>query len=206
MNVRHRLDRIGDALVHARFGIKTVALAYAIGVLAGLLLAHAGNSFALRFRDRLVGSTRQNSTILRQAQKGRWVAAASLDAGSNAAAGLLSGIAGVCLPVGCWVAGYRGWVFGVVSVNNLHQSRLNTRYGALYYITILLLQLVPYTLIGGAGVNLGIAIFARPARTGYEGRRVRWLHIPFEAIEDAGWIYLIALPMFAVASLFEFAM
>jgi len=190
--------------VHARFGIKTVALAYAIGVLAGLLLAHAGNSFALRFRDRLVGSTRQNSPILRQAQKGRWVAAASLDAGSNAAAGLLSGIAGTCVPVGYWVAGYRGWVFGVVSVNNLHQSRLNTRYEAFYYITTLILQLVPYTLIGGAGVHLGIAAFARPAWTGYEGSRVRWLRIPFEAIADAGWIYLIALPMFAIASLFEF--
>ena len=206
MNIRRRLVRIRRALVHARLGIKTVALAYAIGVLAGLLLAHAGNGFALRFRDQLVGNTKQNSAILRQAQKGRWIAAASLDAGSNAAAALLSGMAGACVPIGYWVAGYRGWVFGVVSVNDLHQSRLNTRYGAFYYVTTLVLQLIPYALIGGAGVNLGIAIFARPAWTGYQGRRVRWLRIPFEAIGDAGWICLIALPMFAIASLFEFAM
>jgi hypothetical protein len=30
------------------------------------------------------------------------------------------------------------------------------------------------------------------------------LRIPYEAIRDAGWIYMISLPLFAIASLFEF--
>ena len=94
----------------------------------------------------------------------------------------------------------------MVSVDDAHHSRLSTPYEAFYYLTTLLLQLIPYMLTGGAGVNLGIAAFARPAWTGYDGRRVKWLLIPFDAIRDAGWIYLIALPMFAVASLFEFMM
>jgi hypothetical protein len=199
-------DRIRRALTHARLGIVTVALAYAIGLFAGGLMVHAHNRFALRYRDRLVGDAWKSSPTLAQYQKGHRVIAASLDSGGNAAAGLLSLIAGYGVPAGYWVAGYRGWVGGVVSVDENHRSRLSTRYEAFYYLTTLLLQLIPYTLAGGAGVNLGIAAFAKPRWTGYTGRRVPWLMIPFEAIGDAAWIYLIALPMFVGASLFEFLM
>jgi hypothetical protein len=38
----------------------------------------------------------------------------------------------------------------------------------------------------------------------YQGRRVQWLLVPYQALGDAGWIYLISLPLFAAASLFEF--
>jgi hypothetical protein len=68
----------------------------------------------------------------------------------------------------------------------------------------LLLQLAPYSLAGGAGVNMGIAAFANPVRTGYQGARIPFLRIPYESVGDAGWIYLLSVPMFAVASLFEF--
>jgi len=66
-------------------------------------------------------------------------------------------------------------------------------HAAFYYIVTLLLQLIPYSLTGGAGVNLGIAAFASESRTGYRGPRMPWLRIPYEAILDAGWIYLISL-------------
>jgi hypothetical protein len=75
-------------------------------------------------------------------------------------------IGGYGVPAGYCIAGYRGWVGGVVSVDDAHHSRLRTPYEAFYYLTTLVLQLIPYTLTGGAGVNLGIATFARPGLDG----------------------------------------
>jgi len=104
------LKRIGRALIRTRFGIKTVAIVYAIGLFAGALMVHANSGFALRLRDGLVGGARRSSPILGQGQKGHHLTAASLDAGGNAAAGLLSMIAGYGVPAGYWVAGTEaGW-------------------------------------------------------------------------------------------------
>jgi hypothetical protein len=204
---RHsRFARIKLALLHARFAIATVALAYAIGLTAGGVMVHTYNGFALRYRDGLIRNAQQTSPILTQLEKGNRFTAACLDASGNAAAGLLSVIAGYGVPAAYWIAGSRGWVGGVVSVDDAHHSRLNNPHEAFYYLVTLLLQLIPYTLAGGAGSNLGFAAFGKPAWTGYHGRRVRWLLVPHEALMDAGWIYLIALPMFFVASLFEFLM
>ena len=183
-------ERIERALRHARFGIWTIALTYGLSVFAGLAMVHSGNRFALDFRDNLVGKAQRESVILRQFQRGNSVAAAGMDAAGNAVAGLLSAISGYGVPAGYAVAAYRGWIGGVVSIDGAHRSRLATSYGAFYYLVTLLLQLVPYSLAGGAGVSMGIASFASESRTGYHGPRMPWLRIPYEAIRDAGWIYL----------------
>lgn len=198
--------RIRIALARARLGIATVALAYLVGVLTGAILAHRGDGFALRYRDDLVNAALKTSPILAQSQKGHPGTAAAMDAGGNAAAGLLSLLGGYCIPAGYWIALQRGWVGGVVSVDGNHHSRLHTPRDAFYYLTTLVLQLIPYTLAGGAGVNLGFAAFRSPAGSGYHGRRMRWLRIPFDAICDAMWIYVAALPLFVIASWFEFSM
>ena len=53
----------------------------------------------------------------------------------------------------------------------------------------------------GAGVSAGIAIFRTPPY--YEGRK--WLGIlPEEAVRDVARIYLIVIPLFLIASLWEF--
>jgi hypothetical protein len=192
------------ALRHARWGIWTIAATYALSVFAGLWMVHAGNHFALDYRDRLVGTARRESPILREFQKNNRLAAAGLDAAGNAFAGLSGVAAGYGVPAGYGVAAFRGWIGGVVSVDDAHRSRLGTPYEAFYYLMTLLLQLLPYSLTGGAGVNIGFAAFASSRRTGYRGPRMRWLQIPYEAIRDAGWIYLTSLPLFAIASLFEF--
>src|SRR5438093_3502813 len=48
------------------------------------------------------------------------------------------------------------------SVRSDHTSRLNDPRSAIYYLLTLLLQVMPYSLAVGAGVNVGIALF-RPA-------------------------------------------
>lgn len=127
-----------------------------------------------------------------------------MEAAGNAIAGLLSIIAGYGVPAGYGVAAYRGWIGGIVSVDAAHHSRLASPFPAFYYLVTLLLQLIPYSLSGGAGVSMGIAAFASVHRTGYNGPRMRSLQIPYEAISDAAWIYVISVPLFVIASLLEF--
>jgi hypothetical protein len=202
--LREFLDRVREALRRARFGIATVALTYAISVLAGGALVHGGNRFALGYRDRLVGRAWKESVIMRNLQQGNRLHAAALDAAGNAFGGAASLLAGYFPPAGYLVTMSRGWIGGVVAVDNDHRSRLSTPREAFYYLTTLILQLIPYSLAGGAGVNLGLASFSKRGRAVYQGRRVQWLLVPYQALGDAGWIYLISLPLFAAASLFEF--
>ena len=75
---------------------------------------------------------------------------------------------------------------------------------AVIFVILLMLQLIPYSLAGGAGVTLGFAALTRRGRIVYPGRRVRWLLIPYEALGDACRIYVVSLPLFAIASVFEF--
>lgn len=179
---------------------------YVLSVLAGLFLVHSGNRYSLHYRDKLIGKADRESVILRQLQHGHSLTAAALDASANAFAGFLSIPAGYCPPAGYAVAAFRGWIGGIVSLDDHHRSRLATSFGAFYYLTTLLLQLIPFSLAGGAGVNLGLASFINEKRSGYCGPRMPWLRIPYEAMRDAGWIYLSSLPLFAAASLFEFLM
>ncbi len=65
-----------------------------------------------------------------------------------------------------------------------------------------MLQLVPYSLAGGVGVNLGLANL-RP-RPVYQG--ARWLGLPREALLDVLRVYLLVVPLFLIASLWEFLM
>jgi hypothetical protein len=60
--------------------------------------------------------------------------------------------------------------------------------------------LIPYSLAGGIGVNLGGA-YLRPAPY-YVGKK--WLCLPKEAILDVLRIYVIGVPLFLEASLVEF--
>jgi hypothetical protein len=198
--------RIQGALRRSRFGIWTIALTYCVSVAAGMAMVHLGNRFALEFRDNLVGKAYRESVILRQWKSGRRLSAAGMDAAGNSLAGLVSMLAGYCPPAGYAVVAHRGWIGGVVSVDGEHQSRLGSARTAFYYLMTLLLQLIPSSLVGGAGVSVGIATFTRKGGEAYPGPRMPGLRIPYDALKDAGRIYLASLPLFAAASLFEFLM
>jgi hypothetical protein len=109
-------------------------------------------------------------------------------------------VAGLSVVVPYPFAAYRGWVGGIVSVNNAHVSRLAQPSEAVYYVVTLLLQLIPYSLAGGAGVNLGIA-YLRP-QPFYQGSK--WYGLPKEGVRDVLRIYLLVAPLFLVASMWEF--
>jgi hypothetical protein len=96
---------------------------------------------------------------------------------------------------------HQGWVGGIVSVRSDHTSRLNEPRSAVYYLLTLCLQVIPYSLAVGAGVNVGISLL-RPSQ---HYQTEKWLGVfSKEALWDLGRIFLLVIPLFLVASLWEF--
>lgn len=193
------LYRIRRALNRARFAILTMAAANLLGVAVGAVMVHSGNRFALDSMDRLVTQAHETSPILSALHQGNRGTAAALDAGGNLFVAVATSLAGYWAPGPYPIALHRGWIGGIVSVDRKHRTRLAGAEGA-YYLTALVLQLIPYILAGGAGVNLGLAR-VRPVGD-YAGPK--FLGVPHEAIRDAGRIYLLVVPLLAIASTFEF--
>ena len=189
------------ALYRARFPILTVALVYFVSVAVGILMVHTGNVFAISTRDQIVSGAQSSPTLV-SLDQGNRLQAALLDFGGNLFAGVSSFLGGLGVVFPYPFIAYRGWVGGIVSINGSHASRLADAGTAVYYLVTLVLQLIPYTLAGGAGVNLGLSLYRR--KPYYQGKK--WLGISREAIWDALRIFLLVVPLFLIASLWEFLM
>ena len=194
------LSRITRALRRARGPIAWIACTYVLAVAVGAVMVHSGNNWARNRADRLVSEAQTTAPSLRALHQGKRLQAAALDGTANLVAGVCSTVAGYWAPGAFIVAISRGWVGGIVSVDRKGRSRLAARGEAAYYLLTLVLQLIPYSLAGGAGLNLGIAR-VRPVGD-YAGDK--WLGVPREAWRDAARIYVLAVPLFFLASLFEF--
>ncbi len=195
-------ETILHAIVRARFSILTIALTYGIFIILGIVMTHTGNSFALEARDQLVSKAMQQNPAAIANNQGDGLRAAWLDFVGNLTLGAMpKTVSGLAVVTAYPLVAYQGWVGGIVSVRADHSSRLNNVRSAVYYLLTLLLQIIPYSLAVGTGVNVGIAMF-RP-QPYYLGDK--WLGIfPKEALRDVGRIYILVIPLFLVASLWEF--
>jgi hypothetical protein len=196
------LAQVSRAVYRARLGILTIALMYVLSLAVGAGMVHAGNRFALAQRDRLVDRARASEPSLNALREGNRLGAALWDAGGNLRAAIIDTVLGLGVVFPYVDVAYRGWVGGIVSVDNTHASRLSEGREAGYYLLTLLLQLIPYSLAGGVGVNLGMA-YIRP-RPVYQG--AKWIGLPREALKDVLRVYALVIPLFLVASLWEFFM
>ena len=187
------------ALLRARISMLTVALTYIAAVSAGMIMVHTGNERAITYRDGIVSRAQSSSITMAFRQNDRF-RAALLDFGGNLYGAIANSLGGLGVIHPYFVIAYHGWIGGIVSIDSSHVSRLADSKEAAYYLSTLILQLIPYTLSAGAGINMGLAYF-RP-RSFYQGEK--WLGIPKEAIRDALRIYLIVVPLFLMASLWEF--
>jgi len=187
------------AIRRARLAVLSVAGAYALSLLAGGAMVHAGNAYALEQRDAIVGSAR-SSEILVAHRGGDHLRAAALDFASNLTLAVVpSTVLGVGLLVVYPVVAYRGWIGGIVSVDAQHRSRLADPREATYYLVTLILQLIPSSIAGGMGVYLGLGAWRalrRPTDT--------WLGLPIDRLRDVGLAYVLIVPLLLVASLWEF--
>lgn len=201
--IRVFVSAVKQALLGAKAPAAWMALTYLLGVTVGASMVHMQNRRALEFRDRLVGHAVETSPILKNLEKGFPVRAALLDFGANLGLGAApETVMGLSVVMPFPLAAFRGWVGGIVSVDGAHQSRLVGREGV-YYLTVLTLQLIPYSLAGGAGVRLGLSLLMPRSRWGYVGTK-KWLTIPLDGVRDVGLIYVLIVPLFLVASLVEF--
>ena len=196
------MSNILRAVRRARFEILTMGLVYFLTVLAGAVMIHEGSRPALNYRDKLVRKAIGNDRASIAYAKGKRLEAALWDFGQNLLRGAVpQTITGLTVVSPYAFAAYRGWVGGIVSVDGKHRSRLRESKSAAYYILTLLLQLIPYSLAGGIGVKLGLTYFrADPA---YKDSRKVWGY-PVEALRDVARVYALVVPLFLVASLWEF--
>ena len=190
------------ALCRARFQILTVGLVYLLSVFAGAVMVHRGYRPVLDFRDWLVNRVHTKDRAAIADNKGRRLEAALWDFGQNLVIGAApQTVIGLTIVSPYAFAAYRGWVGGIVSVDGQHQSRLREWRHAVYYLLTLILQLIPYSLAGGIGVKLGLSYF-RPDSVYKDSQRV-WGY-PIEALKDVGRVYAVIVPLFLIASLWEF--
>jgi uncharacterized membrane protein SpoIIM required for sporulation len=196
---RSFLGTVPRALFRARLSILAVAVVYFLSVTAGIIMVSAGNGFAVRTRDSIVGGA-QSSATLQALDRNDRVRAALLDFGGNLLAAVSNTLAGLGVVFPFPIIAYRGWVGGIVSIDGAHVSRLIRPGDAAYYLITLILQLIPFTLSAGAGVNLGLSLW----KPGPEYRGEKWLGMPKETILDVLRIYWLVIPLFLIASLWEF--
>jgi hypothetical protein len=196
--------RVAEALRRARLPILWMGLTYALGVFTGAIMVHAHSHFALSYRDHLVGRAQTSDPAAVAANRGLPLRAAFLDFAGNLGRGAVpSTMMGLAVALPFPLAAYRGWIGGIVSVDGEHRSRLRHWHERTYYLGVLLLQLIPYSLAGGTGVRLGLAFLMPKGRWGYTASE-HWLGLPAEGMRDVGRIYTLIVPLFLVASLVEF--
>lgn len=193
---------IRRAIRRARTQIIVVAIVYILSILTGYVMVHQGNKFALDYRDKIVGQAQSNDPAAIAYKEGKAVKAAFFDFGRNLLLGAVpQTITGLTVISPYCFAAYRGWIGGIVSVNRQHKSRLADKKQALYFSITLILQLIPYTLAGGIGVKLGMSYFKQYPE--YQDQK-RWLGYPLEALRDVARVYILIVPLFFIASLWEF--
>ena len=190
------------AISRARTWIVTIAGTYAISILVGIIMVHSGSSFAINYRDQLVGDAGKQDPAAIASAQGSNLKAALLDFAGNLVVGSVpKTIMGMGIVFPYPFVAYQGWIGGIVSVRGDHTSRLNDARSAVYYLLALFLQITAYSLAIGGGVNVGISMF-RPAPE-YQGEK--WARIfPKEALLDMARIYPAAIILFFIGSLWEF--
>jgi len=188
------------AVGRSRVAILSIAATYAVSIIVGVVMVSSGNAVALDRRDQIVGAA-QSSGSLVALRSGEPVRAALLDFASNLVlGGVTSTILGIAV-VGVFpIVAYRGWVGGIVSIDSRHESRLADPASAGYYLATLLLQLIPYSIAGGVGVRLGVDAWRAVRKL----RPDTWLGLPTDALRDAAAAYVVIVPLFLVAALWEF--
>ena len=190
------------AASRARLAILTVACAYTISILVGIVMVNNGNAFALSYRDKLVGDAVKKDAVMNANLRNQKPKATMLDFAGNLVIGSIpKAVMGFGIVFPYPFIAYQGWIGGIVSVRSDHSSRLNNIRSAIYYLLTLILQIAAYSLTVGAGVNVGISLF-KPAQY-YQGEKLIRL-FPKEALVDLARIYALATPIFLVGSLWEF--
>jgi hypothetical protein len=197
---RKEAVKTAAAVRQARGWILAIAFVHIAGVLGGAVMVHAGYSPALAYRDQLVDQARSSDPVSLASQRGENLRASLVEAARTQWVCVAVAVTGLTVVTPFALAAYRGWVGGIVSVDDDHNSRLRLLDQASYYLSVIFLQIIPYAMAGGAGVQLGVTYFRRARGDDRE----RWLGYPKDAIWDAARIILLTVPLVLAANFWEF--
>ena len=165
-------------------------------------MVHNGNNFALSYRDKIVSHAIKSDKASIYAQRGFDFSAAIIDFSENLFWGAIpQTLMGFSVVIPYVTVTRQGWVGGIVSVDQNHKSRFTNFKSAFYYLLVLLLQLIPYSLAIGAGIKCGIDFYNNNKIHGWSIRRYK---IQKSCLIDLGYVYILVVPLFFLASCFEF--
>lgn len=196
------IDRIIEALRRTRLFALSILLTYALSSGVGIFMAHAGSTFALAQRDRIVHKAVTSDKASIAHRSGNHGAAIVADFGGNLFyAAIPQTVAGLGVILPYFSVAQQGWIGGIVSVDGTHRSRFRSTRATSYYFIVLLLQFVAFSLSIGAGVRCGVELYRLNADVGWKFSRFR---LPRESLVDIGCVYAVTVPLFFAASAFEF--
>ncbi len=193
---------IASAIIRCRTYILTIFITYCISCIIGILMSQNGNNFALSARDKIVGDALKTDKASLNYQKGNNFSAAIFDFGGNL---LIGAVPQTLMGFGIFIpyisTSCQGWVGGIVSVDSEHKSRFKNFKSTFYYFLVLLLQYIPYSLAIGAGIKCGVEFYNNNLDKGW---KIWKFEIHKQSLADLGYIYILVVPMFFIASCFEF--
>lgn len=181
--------------------IVSVFTVYCLSCLVGIIMVQTDNNFALSQRDMLVGTATQADKASINYQEGNRLTATLYDFSGNLFFSAIQTFLGLGIVIPYFTVSYQGWVGGIVSVNNFHKSRLKELKSALYFFIVLILQFIAYSLSIGVGIKTGIEAYKQNKTISWKLWKYR---ISKESLLDVRNIYMLSIPIFFIASLFDF--
>jgi len=201
--MKKKLDLIYSAVKRCKLYVLTIFLTYCISCFIGIIMVHNGNALALSYRDKIVGQAIKTDKAAINYQKGNNFSAALFDFGGNLFLGAVpQTVMGFGIVIPYFSTSVQGWVGGIVSIDSERKSRFDNYKSAFYYLFVLLLQFIAYSLAIGAGIKCGIDFYNN------NNKKNSWLiwkyKIQKESLLDLGLVYILVIPIFFIASCFEF--
>jgi hypothetical protein len=196
------ISKVSDAVKRCKVFVLTVFIAYCLSCLIGIIMSHNGNQFAVSSRDNIVGKAMKSDKASLNYQEGKNFSAALNDFMGNLFLGAVpQTLMGFGIVIPFFFVLKQGWVGGIVSIDSEHKSRFKNFKSTFYYLVVLLLQFIPYSLAIGAGVKCGIDFYNFNRMNGWNLSKFK---IQKSSFIDLGYVYILVVPLFFIASSFEF--
>jgi len=200
--MKNLFNLIYSAVKQCRIFVLSIFITYCISCSVGIVMSHNGNKFALACRDKIVGHAVETDIASMNFQKGNYFSAAMNDFAANLFIGAVpQTLMGLGILIPYFSTSIQGWVGGIVSVDANHKSRFKNFKSTFYYFFVLILQYIPYSLAIGSGIKCGIEFYTSNKSNGWKLMKYK---IKKSSLIDVGLIYILIVPLFLVASCFEF--